>query len=377
MPNIYKFKGFIKGVSYKANLTAPLVTYDLGEFDINVAKPCGLIGAGEHRIGYSKWVSPKRTRTYPFERIYNTYNAVRSLTVIPIIKDEGRDGDLDKIQYSTISWMNLLNVYIVLAYYETAEKSRRASQAERHKLTRQKLNNEFVKAQIEEIINYKQSALHWNKNLLAERFVDIFRKALNSYQAISRKTKVKVHPHTSLQNYLEQIVGDFGTFERQSLKSSERASARELVTSHKFEHLVEGDKGQFFIENYLGGGYHLTADEIVPSGKGYVIQESKNSSKGFLPSLCDIRDGLFKLILFSNLDRLLLDGKQVKFSCRLKLTGGRVIGSIRFPCIQSELKQFLEVNKGRYSRANAETLEKLRVEAEQNHGLEIYVTHNA
>jgi hypothetical protein len=39
------------------------------------------------------------------------------LTVIPVLKDEGIDGDLDRIQYSTISWMNLLNIYIVLGYY--------------------------------------------------------------------------------------------------------------------------------------------------------------------------------------------------------------------------------------------------------------------
>jgi hypothetical protein len=339
-------------------------------------KPYGLIDAGGQRIGYSKWVSPKRTRTYPFERIYNTYNAARSLTIIPVVKDEGRDGDFDKIQYSTISWMNLLNVYIVLAYYETAEKSTRASQAGRQKLTRQRLNHEFVEAQMEEIVNYKQSALHWNKNLFADRFIEIFRKSLASYRAISRRTKVEVHPQASSERYLAEIVADFEAFQRGSLKGSERASARELQTIHKYEHLVEGSKGQFRIENYLGGIYHLTADEIILSGDGCLIQESKNSSKGFLPSLCDIRDGLFKLILFSNLDRLLLDGKQMKFSCRLKLTGARLVGSIKLPCTPRELKDFLEMNKGRYSRANGETLEKLRIEAEQN-GLEIYVTHNA
>jgi hypothetical protein len=376
MTEIIKFDGFIKGVTYRANLTAPLVSYDFGEFNINAAKPYGLLTAGEHRVGYSNWVSPKRTRTYPFERIYNTYNEVRSLTVIPVIKDEGRDGDFDRVQFSTLSWMNLLNVYIVLAYYESAEKSTRASQVGRHKLTRQRFNNEFIRAQIEEIIKYKQSALHWNKNLFAERFIEISRKALSSYRAISRKTKVEVHAQASSERYLAEIVADFEAFRQQSLKGSERASARELVTRHRYEHLNEVAKGQFEIKNYLGGIYHLTADEIILSGDSCLIQESKNSSKGFLPSLCDIRDGLFKLILFSNLDSLVLAGKRLKFSCRLKLTGARVSGSIKFPCVPGELRDFLEINKGRHSRANAETLEKLRVEAEQNR-LEIYVTHNA
>ena len=56
--------------------------------------------------------------------------------------------------------MNLLNVYIVLAYYETAEKSLKKGQETKNKLNNQKFNNEFVKAQIQEILKYRQSALH-------------------------------------------------------------------------------------------------------------------------------------------------------------------------------------------------------------------------
>jgi DNA-dependent RNA polymerase auxiliary subunit epsilon len=87
------------------------------------------------------------------------------ITIIPVIKDEGQDGDRDRIQYSTISWMNLLNIYIVLAYYETAQKSDKRGQSNKQKLTNQQFNNEFVRSQIDEILAYHQSALHWNKNL--------------------------------------------------------------------------------------------------------------------------------------------------------------------------------------------------------------------
>lgn len=61
--------------------------------------------------------------------------------------------------------MNLLNIYIVLAYYETADKSKKKGQVDKQKLTNQKFNNEFVKSQIDEILAYHQSALHWNKSL--------------------------------------------------------------------------------------------------------------------------------------------------------------------------------------------------------------------
>jgi len=116
--DILKFTRFIKDVKYQAFLTKKLAKTVFSEFDINSAASAGKIITQDGEVAYSKWVSPKRTRTYPFERLYNTINSPVRLTIIPIIKDEGADGDLDRIQYSTISWMNLLNIYIVLAYYD-------------------------------------------------------------------------------------------------------------------------------------------------------------------------------------------------------------------------------------------------------------------
>ena len=176
MTDVLHFTGFIKGITYQTFLNDTLKIIDLDNFNVNEAKLSGLIElkSSQTEIAYSKWVSPKRTRSYPFARIYNTYNSCKAITIIPVIKDEGKDGDRlrcqalpdrDRIQYSTISWMNLLNVYIVLAYYETAEKSQKKGQENKNKLTNQKFNNEFVKAQIQEILKYRQSALHWNQNL--------------------------------------------------------------------------------------------------------------------------------------------------------------------------------------------------------------------
>ena len=113
MTAILHFTGFIRGVKYKACLDRDLskrkVTFD--KFDINYSDSYGIIQLKNTEVAYSTWVSPKRTRSYTFARIYNTYNASKILTIIAIIKDEGKDGDLDKLQYSTISWMNLLNIY--------------------------------------------------------------------------------------------------------------------------------------------------------------------------------------------------------------------------------------------------------------------------
>lgn len=366
------FKGFIKGVTYMPQLPGKLNIYELEEFDINRASGCGVIKHENFSVGFSKWISPKRTRSYPFGRIYNTYNTARVITVIPVIKDEGREGDFDRIQHSTISWMNLLNVYIVLGYYETAQKNRRY----KNKLTKQQFNNAFVKAQISEILSYKQSALHWNKNLFEGRYIEIFKKALKAYEAISRRTKVEIHTQQSSNAYLEKVSRDFNEFKNISMKGSMGASLRELKTLHQLEFLEAGDKANFFIENYLGGVYYLTADRAVKEGQKYAIQESKNSTKGFLPSLSDIKDGLFKLILYSNLDSLELAGKRVGFIARLKLTGMKVSGSIRFPCHEDELSQFLKKNAPNLTKARKELLHKLRMEASANQNLEIEVCCN-
>ena len=160
MVEVVHFTGFIKGVTYKTYLGDKLNEINIDSFDVNQASGYGLIKSSITEIAYSKWVSPKRTRSYPFARIYTTYNSSKIITIIPVMKDEGKDGDRDVIQYSTISWMNLLNIYIVLAYYETAQKSHKKGQINKDKLSNQKFNNEFVQSQINEILAYRQSALH-------------------------------------------------------------------------------------------------------------------------------------------------------------------------------------------------------------------------
>jgi hypothetical protein len=298
------------------------------------------------------------------------------LTVIPVLKDEGSDGDLDKIQYSTISWMNLLNIYIVLAYYDNAVKNNRPLQVSKNKITNQEFNVNAVNEQMSRISQYKQSALHWNRSLLEESFVDTYKLALDSYEKISEKTSAKVHDRFTQEKYLATIMHDFEDFKKISLRGSKGASIRETQTSHGFEYLSDGVKATFQITNYLGGIYYLTADEVIQSEDVYIIQESKNSTTGFLPSLSDIKDGLFKLILYSNLDTICLDSKPVNFESCLKLTGKKVSGSLTMPCDESLIIQFLNNNKGRYTKKEEETLHKLNQEASSNKKLIVQISSN-
>ncbi len=372
------FTGFIKNVSYNAlfaSSIADLPTYSLDSFDINTASTTGLVTQRGSRVAYSKWVSPKRTRSYPFARIYNTLNAEKIITIIPVIKDEGLDGDLDRIQFSTLSWMNLLNVYVVLTYYESAEKNLSSRQAHRQKLTNQLFAVDLVNKQIAAIINYKQSALHWNRNLFEENFATIFKASIQSYQKISQHTGVTVHPPERLFRYLDKIQVDYRQFQNISLRQSQQASHRETQTDHALEFLSDGIKAQFSLTNYLGGLYYLTADEVIFADGIYIIQESKNSTKHPLPSKDDIKDGLFKLILFSNIDTLHLNGKPVQFSIKLKLTGNNVSGSIVLPQSKTTLDAFFAANRLIFSNTHRKTIRLLNIEAHTNH-FQIEITGN-
>ena len=112
----HSLKGIVKGVKYTPYLNQKKLTeYDIAQFDVNTAGACGLINLGTsgNNLAFSKWVSPKRTRTYPFQRIYNTLGlSTKKVTIIPVIKDEGAAGDNDRINAMTFSWMNLMNVHM-------------------------------------------------------------------------------------------------------------------------------------------------------------------------------------------------------------------------------------------------------------------------
>ena len=135
-------------------------------------------------------------------------------------------------------------------------------------------------------------------------------------------------------------------------------------------------KGTFCIENYLGGTYYLTPDKIVHTEERYLIQESKNSTKKTLPDLSDIQDGLFKLILYSNIDSLQLNGQPVEFSVRLKLTGKNIRDRLVLPCLSEVMEDFLRNNLAIFNKKEKDLVRKLFLEAQQNSNIEIEIGAN-
>ena len=369
-----ELEGYIRNITYQPHLTSRLKEVALDEFVPQSAPTYGLLKSETSSLAYSQWVSPKRTRSYPFARMYQTYSSPKKITIIPIIKDEGADGDLDKIQYSTISWLNLLNIYLVLGYYDSAEKNSTSKQKHCHKLTRQRFHLPSIQEQIAQINNYHQSALHWNMNLCETRLATTLGKALTAYRDIAMQTRVTIHNQVGMQNYLKTIQKEYQQFRTLSLQGSQSASQREIQTLHKQEYLSEGDKATIVIKNYLGGLYYLTVDEVILEQNRLILQESKNATKGKLPSSADIRDGLFKLILYTNLDSLYHEKKKQNFVARLRLTGKEIKGTCLLPHITAVAEQkFIQENA--LSKAQKILLESLRKEAVSNN-LEIEVVGN-
>ena len=81
--NIY---GQITGINYTTKLNKHLDEFCFDIFDINSVPSVCTVYDGEYRFAISKWVSPKRTRSYPYERVYDTLATAKKITVIPIIK---------------------------------------------------------------------------------------------------------------------------------------------------------------------------------------------------------------------------------------------------------------------------------------------------
>jgi hypothetical protein len=291
-------------------------------------------------LAISKWISPKRTRSYPFEKVYNTLLTSKKITVIPIIKDEGFEGDRDFIQWDTISLMSLLDVYVILAYYDNAINHK----SKKNKITKQKFDNDFILSKIKEIGSFHSSALHWNLKEVnnVSGLISVVQK---SYTRIGNKLNVRFHNSRGIEDFKNQFKVDVNNFMNVSRKKAKDAQARESKTTQPKEFLRTFTKATITIKNYLGGLYFLTTDEILVQNQTVYLMECKHTNKSLIPSKGDIKDGLLKMILYCNLEKIMIDEKEYKAIPVLKLTSARLIGEINSSANQSIIDNFLKDNK--------------------------------
>jgi hypothetical protein len=333
-----------------------LPVYSWENFDINSVKPaCKVVFSDGTAIALSRWRGPKRTRTYPLASVYETYSfrSGKIITVIPIVKDEGKDTNLDRVNFITLSWMSLMNVYIILAWYVSAKKKSRT------RITEQKLEGEHVRSKIEEILQYKMDAHHWNRQHFANEFIPVYRKAIESYDKIAQSQGVLLHSREVHDDFIRHVrseadILDLERFKEVSLAQSQRSAISETFTEHRLELRGRFPKPLFEIENYLGGKYYLTADEVEFINEDEVIiRESKNTTRGVLPSMNDIKDGLFKLLLYSQLSELHYEDRRLRFTAQMRLTGN-FSGELSLPAKESCLQGFLSQFRSERQRKSIE-----------------------
>ncbi|NJR14383.1 MAG: hypothetical protein HC785_00905 [Calothrix sp. CSU_2_0] len=253
----------IDDVRYKSFLTSQLNIININDFDINTTPTSCIVKDEINEIAISKWVSPKRTRSYPYARVYDTISRSKRATVIPVVKDEGSDGDRDFLQWDTICLMSLLQVSVILGYYQSASKNQKYS----HKVTKQKFDSDWIKERIKRLSsNYQSDALHWNIRQIREELSPVIQKqieacdmplALSSAYRISKTTGVIFHNLAGLTNFREIIERDIDEFINHSRTRAEQAQSRELSTIHVYENLATASKASITITNIVGGKYFL------------------------------------------------------------------------------------------------------------------------
>jgi len=282
-----------------------------------------------NKFAVSRWVSPKRTRSYPYARVYDTlFYTGKRVAVIPIYKDEGKDGDRDFLQWDTISLMSLLGVNVIISYYKNAEKSPRY----KDKITRQSFDSEQILYEMKKLVSYQSDALHWNLEQ-ADNIYHTAKKAVESYEKISFETGVKMHSEQKISVKINLFKENKDNFMNMSRKLSKEAQKREFFTTQPKENINIGEKSTITIKNYLGGYYYFTTDEArIINENGNIninLVEAKHSSNKKLPSLDDIKDGLLKMILYTNLKKVEIDSdnkddkKEYAVKPILKLTSAK------------------------------------------------------
>ncbi|MDW8003984.1 MAG: hypothetical protein RMI04_04165 [Thermofilaceae archaeon] len=315
----------VKGIKYQPFLCRELNIFDFADIDKLLQKEASFIlKVNRSQIAVSWWVSPKRTRSYPYARVYDTLGfAGKKVTIIPIIKDEGKDGDRDFLQWDTVSLMSLLGVYVIISYYSNASRNPRFE----NKITEQRFDINHIKNEIIKLLFYQSDALHWNLSQL-ENVGEIGKKALDSYRVISQKLSVEMHSWDSAEKRIKQILKGKETFMKLSRRLAEKAQRRERVTTQPKEHL-KGVKATLTVKNYIGGFYYFTCDEVEIHGNDLYLIEGKHSKEKELPSVRDIKDGLLRMVLFTNLENVEIEGKRYNPIPILKLTTARKIDATR------------------------------------------------
>lgn len=266
-------------------------------------------------VAISVWTSPKRTKTNPLPRVYNTlsHDGIK-ITIIPVLKEEGESGEQNMLHANTIYWMSVFGVYVIVGYYENAilgkvgkqaanAKKGKPSKEGNPKFAEQILELGSIKAQIHKIIDEKPDLKSWNTKQI-KKIPALLDVAITTYRELSRKLRVPIRIK-SLNNkelFNKKWKSDLKNLFLDHTKLELEAQNREIKTTHSHEDILQeyGDKAKFNIDCGNSEMLYLTADAVNMNNQEKIITitEAKNTVKDDYPNIDNIKDDLMKLALF-------------------------------------------------------------------------------
>jgi hypothetical protein len=152
-----------------------------------------------------------------------------------------------------------------------------------------------------------------------------------------------MHSERGISDRIEVIRESVSKFQSNSRELASSAQSREYQTTQPKESVIE-DKAILTIKNYLGGYYYFTVDEVLLSGAGLFLIEKKHSENAFIPSIADIKDGLVKMMLYTNFSEVLVSGKPFFHHPTLGLTSKNLRGYCHSLSTEKELASFFSTN---------------------------------
>ena len=314
----------IESITYNPILSKELNIYSIKDFYSGKAFSDSSFRVNTEQNDYaiSWWVSPKRTRSYPRARVYDTYDHKNRVTILPLVKDEGKDGDRDYLQWDTLSLMSLLQINVIIAPYKHADKNKKYE----NKITNQAFDQKYIKEKFQELQKYRSDALQWNLNQASnlDEVAELSEKYY--YDSISAETGVEMHSRSYFQRRMNSMTEKAEDFKQKSRGLAAEAQNRESLTLQPKES-VKADKGRITIQDHLGGEYYFTTDEIMVEDNKVFLIEKKHTTRTF-PSTADIKNGLVRMMLFKNLDTVEIDGERYEPVPILGVTGNELEGYI-------------------------------------------------
>ena len=326
-------EGKIGNQSYQFKMDSDLQSIDFVEAMQRSKKVFKSKFLNKETVAISVWTTPKRTKTYPLARVYTTlsYGGTK-ITIIPVMVDYGKHGERGKIQPNTVDWMTSVGVYLILGVYIDAKKAKvgrlaknasaktKSSEGKPKFAKGQRFDLKYLQKQIEKIIENKPDIKKWNESQLIT-IPNLLENGINHYKRLGEELDVPLSDFSRLEKNVEIWKNDFDQFLADHEDLSKGAQDSETHTDHKLED-VPGKKGKINIDFGESRKLYLTSDNMKLDKDKCLVTflEGKNASKKKFPGKEDIKEALFKLMIFKNSD-FYFEGKKFEKKLVCYLTG--------------------------------------------------------